>query len=215
MTPFGRLRACHRRGLAALALCAAGAAAAAGSVLERVEVTRNAERYLLEGEVVIRAPRASVYAVITDFEHLAELDDGIAESRVVERLDDRTTLVYTRLNGCVIVFCREVERLERVERVSDSEIVAHSIPDDSGDIAYSSSRWLLSTEGDTTRVVYATEIDPAFWIPPLIGTAVVRKVLRDRVRATLGNLEQAALARSAAQSAVGDDGAQEAAQGAP
>lgn len=186
-----------RRLLGATLLCVAAAAvAASGAVIERVDVTRQNDRYLLAGEVLIAAPRAAVYAVITDFERLDELDEGIAEARVVERIDDRTTVVYTRLSGCVLLFCRDVERLERVEQVSDAEIVAHVVPGSgAGDIAYASARWLLTQEGEATRVVYETEIDPAFWIPPVIGPALVRGVLRKRVAATLGNLEQAARAR--------------------
>lgn len=174
---------------------AAMAVAATGAVLERVEVSREADRYLLAGEILIQAPRSAVYAVIIDFDRLAELDHGIVESHIVERIDEKTTLVYTKMNGCVMVFCRDVERLERVEQLSDTEIIANLVPDEQSDIRSSTSRWLLSSEGDATRVVYTTEIDPTFWVPPLIGTALVRKVLRDRVTATLGNLEQAALER--------------------
>lgn len=186
----------YRRILWALLLGASvGAAAASGAALERVDVTKQKDRYLLAGEIVIDAPRAKVYAVITDFERLHELDEGIAEARIVERVDDRTTVVYTRLSGCVLVFCRDVERLERVEKVSETEIVANVVPEENGDVAYSSARWLLTAEGDATRVVYETEVDPSFWIPPVIGPAIVRNVLRKRVAATLGNLEQAARER--------------------
>lgn len=189
---------CRRAGMAAClvalssALCSAGLAA---STLERIDVRRSDGRYQLSGEVLIDATRASVFAVITDYDGLAALDEGIADSHIVERINATTTLVYTRLTGCVLLFCRDVERIERVEELSDSEIVARVVPDPAHDIRFSQSRWQLSTEAGGTRVHYETEVDPAFWVPPLIGPSLVQRVLRQRVAGTLANIEQAARKR--------------------
>ncbi|NNF62204.1 MAG: hypothetical protein HKN06_12880 [Gammaproteobacteria bacterium] len=166
-------------------------AALAGRI-DYVSVTRDGPRYVLEGEAFVAAQPAAVYAAITDYNSLDKLDKGIAESRLLERIDDNIALVYTRLTGCVIVFCRKVERVERVEEVSDTEVQSVVVPQEQADIAYERSSWRLSAEADGTRIKYRTEIEPDFWIPAFIGPAVLRGVLKRRVSRTLGNLEQAA-----------------------
>ena len=168
---------------------------ALGAVLDSIDVQTRKGRYLLTGEIRIDAPMASVYDVITDYDRLSELDDGIEESRVVERPADGVAVVYTRLTGCVMFFCRDVERIERVEEISATEIFAEVIPGDNSDVAFEQSRWQLSEEGEQTRVLYETEIDTDFFVPPLLGPPMVRRVLRQRVAATLVNLEDAALNR--------------------
>lgn len=169
--------------------------AAPGAVLDRIDVRTHKGRYLLAGEITIDAPMTAVYRAITDYDRLSDLDKGIAESRVVERPETGIALVYTRLTGCVLFFCREVERIERVEEVSATEIVARVVTDDDSDLSFGQSRWQLYENGDKTRVIYETEIDPGFFVPPFLGPPIVRQVLRTRVAATLDNLENAALKR--------------------
>lgn len=168
---------------------------ALGAVLDSIDVQKRQGRYLLAGEITIDAPMTAVYRVITDYDRLSELDKGIAESRVIERPAAGIALVYTRLTGCVLFFCRDVERIERVEEVSATEIVAHVVPGEGTDVAFEQSRWQLSEDAGRTRVIYETEIDPAFFIPPFVGPPIVRRVMRTRVAATLDNLEHAALRR--------------------
>ena len=168
---------------------------ALGAALDSIDVQTSKGRYLLAGEIRIDASMSAVYRVITDYDRLSELDSGIAESRVVERPADGVALVYTRLTGCVLFFCRDVERIERVEEISATEIFAEVVPDDDGDVAFEQSRWRLSEDGGQTRVLYETEIDLDFFVPPLLGPPMVRRVLRNRVAATLLNLEDAALNR--------------------
>lgn len=167
------------------------AATLAGRV-DFVTVQRDGARYILEGEAFVAAPAPAVYAAITDYNSLARLDKGIAESRLLERIDDKIALVYTRLTGCVLVFCRKVERVERVEEVSATEVESVVVPQAEADIVYERSWWRLAAEADGTRISYRTEVEPDFWIPAFVGPAVLRNVLKRRVSRTLGNLEQAA-----------------------
>ncbi|MDH3589843.1 MAG: SRPBCC family protein [Gammaproteobacteria bacterium] len=179
----------HKPLLLALALSHAAIAAE----LDHVTVTKEGDRYVLEGEVQLEATSSAVYRVITDYDGLEKLDKGIAESRLIERVSDTVALVYTRMKGCVILFCRKVERIERVEEISATEIRAVVVPDSDTDVRYGHSHWELLPHESGTRVTYRTEVEPDFWIPAVIGPALIRSVLRRRVSRTLGNLEQAAL----------------------
>lgn len=160
----------------------------------KVSVVKTEQRYVIEGEAIIEAPVSAVYRLITDYDALARLDKGIAESRLVERVDDTTALVYTSLKGCVVVFCRKVERVERVEEVSDSEIVAVVVPSGDSNVSYGKSHWQLFPQQGGTRIEFNSEVEPDFWIPSFIGPALIKRALKKRVVHTLHNLELAATA---------------------
>ncbi len=165
--------------------------AVAGQVGD-VSVDKSGKRYLIEGEATIDAPVSAVYRIITDYDALAKLDKGIIESRLIARVDDTTAMVYTSLKGCILFFCRKVERLERVEEVSDSELVAVVVPYEESNVIYGRSHWQLFPQQGGTRVVFNSEVEPNFWIPSFIGPALIKSVLKKRFVRTLRNLEQAA-----------------------
>jgi len=59
-------------------------------------------------------------------------------------------------------------------------------------VRYERSRWQLSPHEIGTRIVYSTEVEPDFWIPAVLGPALIRSTLKRRVSRTLGKMEQAA-----------------------
>jgi len=161
--------------------------------IDHVSVEKEGERYFLEGEVVVGASTDAVYQLITDYDALEKIDRGIVESRLLERIGDNVAMVYTRLKGCVVFFCRKIDRVERVEEISVNEVVAVVVPNEDGDVRYERSHWRLSKDKEGTRITYYTEVEPDFWIPAVIGPTLIKHSLRRRVARTLKNLEAAAL----------------------
>jgi hypothetical protein len=52
------------------------------------------------------------------------------------------------------------------------------------DFEVSNEVWVFEPEGAGTRITYRLEMDPKFWIPPLIGPYVLKKKMReDGIRA--------------------------------
>ena len=46
------------------------------------------------------------------------------------------------------------------------------------DFKYSDERWELVERKEKTLLIYEFEMEPAFWIPPLIGPFYIRRALR-------------------------------------
>ena len=55
------------------------------------------------------------------------------------------------------------------------------------------SRWSLVDKGDHTRVTYYMEMQPDFWIPPVIGPFLIRRFLSDGSADAAQRLENFAL----------------------
>lgn len=179
-----------------LALAAAGGAGAAR--IESLTVDHAGGHYTVDAALLLDAPPAAVRAALTDFARLGRLSPSIVESRVVGHRADGT-LVYTRSRACALWFCRELRKTELVT-ARDEEIVAIAVAGqgpEPGTVTHSLTRWRIAGAGSGARVVVRTEVDPAFFVPPLVGPPLMKKALRRETEALARGLEAAARADAA------------------
>jgi hypothetical protein len=147
------------------------------ATIRTVQIDRKDGRYVLESETYLDAPPNAVFRVLTDYDQFAQISSVFEESRFVGSDDDGTPLVYTRVEGCVWLFCKTMERVERLEFNAPDFIATTALPARS-DFRYSRSEWQLSPEGDHgTRVQYRLEMEPDFWVPPLLGPMLIKRKL--------------------------------------
>ena len=168
-----------RRARAAVALCALGAGAiAAAATIDELDVTRQRGRYSLEADARLDATPESIYAVITDFDDnaYARISRVYKESRYLEPASDGTPVVYTRMEGCVLWHCMTLERTERLETDAPRWIKSTALPEGSN-FKHSTSEWVLERDGDGTIMSYKLEMEPDFFVPPIIGPWYLKRTL--------------------------------------
>lgn len=173
----------------ALLALAAVAPADAATVLE-TQVSHSDNVYRIRFAVVIDAPLERVRAVMTDFAQLTKLTDTLIESEVLTRSagKQRIRVVF---RTCVLFFCKQMRKTEDVETLSNGDIVTVAVPAES-DFHRAEARWHLAGDAVATRVEYDAEMEPRFFVPPLIGPALVKSKIRRELIATAGNLERLA-----------------------
>jgi hypothetical protein len=93
----------------------------------------------------------------------------------------------------VLLFCKSFDRHGYVLTKPVGVIIAVSDPDRS-DFKFSRERWVLTAEGDGTRMIYEFEMEPAFWVPPVIGPFYIKRALRDGGARAVQRIEVLALA---------------------
>ena len=155
-----------------LAVSAAGAAD-----LREVTVDRVKGRYMLTSETVMEATQQEVYAVLTDYDQFSKFSSAFTESRNVEPDEEGRPRFYNRMEGCVLMFCVSFERYGHLVLTPTSYIQAIVDPEKS-DFKHSVESWELVEEDDKTVLIYKFEVEPAFWVPPLIGPFYIRRALR-------------------------------------
>lgn len=156
------------------ALVASGAAPA----VEILDATVDKEkgRYHVKGSSLVNASPEFIYATLMDFDNFYKISGGIAESRFVQSDKPGETLGYTRIEACVMFFCRSAEKLERIQGIPYREIRTEVIPEKS-DFVVNITRWTLTRQDDATRLTYEAEFEPDFWMPPVISTWAVKRKL--------------------------------------
>lgn len=142
-----------------------------------VEVDKSGKRYHMLGESIIQAPPEFIYTTLMDYDNFHRLAGGIAETRYLQSDDPDELLGYTRIDSCVLFFCKSVEKVERIEATEFSEISTEAIPEQS-DFVFNESRWLMEESESGTLVTYEAEIEPDFWMPPLITKWAIHYKLR-------------------------------------
>jgi hypothetical protein len=176
-----------------LLLAAVGACywtSSAPATLRSVDVSRQQDRYRVVADTHLDAPPEAVYKVLLDFDadRYQRISEIYKESSYLPPDIDGTPLVYTRVEGCLLRFCRSMRRVERLEVVTPQFIRSRTVPERS-DFRYSLSEWTFAPEGGGTRVTYSMEMEPSFWLPPFVGPWFLKRTLMQGAPAAIDNIE--------------------------
>jgi ribosome-associated toxin RatA of RatAB toxin-antitoxin module len=156
--------------------------------LREITVDLRNDRYRLTSETYLDVSRESLYAILSDFEQFEKFTSAIVESRNTGPDERGRPGFYARMQGCVLLFCKSFIRTGYVLLSPIAEIVAISNPDES-DFKFSRERWQLIPDGDGTIMIYDFELEPAFWVPPVIGPFVIQRALRSGAERAVNRIE--------------------------
>ncbi len=163
---------------------------AADPVAEQ-RIWREGERYLIHVVALLDAPADRVRQRLTDYNRLDRLSDSIRESLLLDA-DPPWYTVRVRSHGCIGIFCRDLEQVQRVQERDDGFIVVEDVPGQS-DFRAARAVWrVVGMARHRSRVTYSAEFLPDFWIPPLLGPPLFRERLARETRQLLENLERLA-----------------------
>lgn len=157
-----------------------------------VQVELRKERYRLYSEVQFDASREALYELLIDYEKFEKFTSAIVESSNVEPDEKGRPGFYARMEGCVLLFCKSFIRNGYLLLTPMTEIVAIADPEES-DFKYSRERWQLIPEGEGTLMIYDFEMEPAFWVPPVIGPFFIQRTLRRGANRAVDRIERLAL----------------------
>jgi hypothetical protein len=156
--------------------------------VRQLDVTRAGGRFTMQAvaEIAIRPDVA--FAILTDYEHLSELDPKVLESRVLERPEPNVAIVWLRVRACVAFVCKVMEQVERVDEHPPDEIVVTLLPERS-DVKLQNARWRIESTEEGTRLSYTLELEPGSWVPAFARGSVERQ-LRSSFRGALAAIER-------------------------
>lgn len=156
-----------------LLLSSVGSAATLRSVsVEHVDGT-----YVMRSEAWFDVSIDKIYGVLLDWDLSIKFSSVVVESRNVEPDEFGRRRYYSRNRACLWFFCKSFERYGFVTYERLKYIEATGDPETS-DFHISDERWEFREEEGGTVVVYALVMEPKFFIPPLIGPALMKRKLK-------------------------------------
>jgi hypothetical protein len=166
--------------LASRTLIASGgllvAAVAATATIDSIEVDKKKGIYSLHAETFLDATPEAIFDVLIDYDRFGRISGAYKEYGYLDPLPDGTPVVFTRMEGCLLGFCKSMTRVERLEAATPAHIKTVTMPEHS-DFKRSSSQFFMEEEGGGTRMTYMLEMEPDFFVPPLIGPWLLKRTL--------------------------------------
>ncbi len=161
----------------------------AGEVMHS-DIHYDGARFQLRLEMKVVAEPETVYAILTDFNHLKELNDNIKVSRLLQS-DGLQHKVKIIIEGCIWFYCQSIRQVQNITELGKGSLQAITIPTESN-IKYGRTMWHLHGEDDFTIIHYQAEIVPEFFIPPIIGPYLMKRRFLVEAKKTINGIERLA-----------------------
>ena len=174
-------------------------ASAATATLDTLDIGRDGGVYNLRAETFLEASPQSIFDVLLDYERFGRISSVYKEYGYLDPLPDGTPIVFTRMEGCLLkIFCKSMTRVERLEADAPGHIRTVTLPERS-DFKRSISEWLLEPEAEGTRVTYTLEMEPDFFVPPIVGPIILKRTLKQGGGRAIERIERLAQAVEAGE----------------
>jgi hypothetical protein len=163
--------------------------AVSSATVNSMEFAYRAGRFQLVSDTYLDAPAEAVFRVLTDYDQFGRLSSLYTEYGFTDPASDGTPVVFTTMEACVLFFCKRMRRVERLETYAPRRIRTVTLPERS-DFRYGESEWILEPHAGGTKMIYRLEVEPDFWVPPLLGVWLVEdRVIRGGER-VIGRIER-------------------------
>ncbi len=167
-----------------------GATALAGEVYVAA-VSHQSGSYLVEVDTLVKIDESQARTLLTDYNNLGRVNPAIEVSEILLTRGPGNYRVRTVTDACIWFYCMRVHQVQDVIESQDGTVTAIVVPELS-DFRYGYARLNLWQEANGTRILIRSEVEPDFWIPPLIGPWLIKRKLLSETLETVDNLEQLA-----------------------
>ena len=166
-----------RRRIVAAGLLLAGTLAAQPAVAAgpiRFEAEGEGELITITASADMQVDPRTVWAVISDYDNLAEFIPHMRSSRVIRRDGDQVLVEQTGEFG-FLFFRQPVEVRLSVAESPPRRIVAHAV---GGNLQSLEGRYAIeSLPGGEVRLSYSGRLVPGFQVPPFVSRMAVRTTM--------------------------------------
>ncbi len=173
--------------LLAGALPAWSAVPALALTVERVTGADGGKVYQIASSGTVAAPPAAVWRILTDYNRMAEYVPDLRSARVVSRNGDKV-IVEQQGNVRLLFIDRPIHLVVQVHELAPDQIDVSLVE---GDMKVYRASWALRpAAGGGTTINYAATIAPTFYVPGLVGPAIVRRDIAAMMAAVLARLDR-------------------------
>jgi hypothetical protein len=180
--------------LAAALTSATATASASAATIDRLEVSREGTRFGMTLRARLDAPLARSHTVFRDFSLLPQINDAVEQVRLLDDAPEGAQRLYTRVRVCVALFCTRLDQVQDLRERSDAQGRAFDavvLPGRSN-LRYGRAQWRMRDCDGGTCLEFRAELEPDFWVPPLIGPWLIERAMRREAIATALGIERLA-----------------------
>jgi ribosome-associated toxin RatA of RatAB toxin-antitoxin module len=146
-------------------LLGAGIATAADT-----DVTRSGPSFQIHATIEADASAELCYAVLTDFDRLADFIPGMQSSRIVSPPGE--PLLLRQVGRTKVAFSEYSFDVTLAVTLDPPRAIAFRSV--AGTFQSMVGGWRVTGDSTRCRIDYRAEVEPGFWIPPLMGPLIMR-----------------------------------------
>jgi ribosome-associated toxin RatA of RatAB toxin-antitoxin module len=158
----------------------------------KINFVRDGDLIKIDGHLLLPYSPKLVWDVLTDYEHMHEYVPDMTSSRVIKH-DGNKLQVEQKGRSGIGPFKFKFELVREVELIPMSELKSVLV---SGNFKSMRTATTLVPDGDKTRLDYIADMEPDFWVPPLIGSAIMKRQVRRQFEAFIDELSKRSRATS-------------------
>ncbi len=150
----------------------------------QINFQRDGDLIKIDGHLVLPYPPKLIFEVLTDYEHMTEFVPDMTSSRIVSH-DGNKSRVEQKGKSGIGPFKFKFEVVRDVELMPLTEIKSTLV---SGNFKSMHTSTKITPEGDNTRLDYFADMEPDFWVPPLVGSSLLKRQVRKQFEAFVAEL---------------------------
>ena len=152
-------------------------ASVTASAEPEIRIARDQDAFKIDASLRVDAHHHIAWQVLTDYNNLARFVPGMQTSQVVSEPGEPLLLKQTGQSG-FLLFTLPIEVLVRITETPLEAIRFEAV---GGSFKNKQGEWRIERQDDATLLIYRASISPGFWVPPLIGTAVIGQDVRNKL----------------------------------
>lgn len=158
-----------------------------------VQVEQEDGAYHIYFEILLDAPKGRVEEILKDYGNLDELSPSIVSSEIISGAAGEDATVAITLKPCVWILCKTMHKVTTVTVNAYGAIVYTAIPEKS-DFKYGREQVIINQRKTTgqTQVTYNAKLVPDFFVPPLLGSWLIRKHIAQNLKTSNERVEKLA-----------------------
>jgi len=157
--------------LLCFALAPAAPAAPAFEPKISVYVDRSGDAVAVDIRALVPVLPRIVWDVLTDYNRIATFVPGLKVSRLLSGAGE-PLLLEQKGGVSVAVFSFDIDVVARVEELPFNTIRFEAVR---GNMREMRGEWNVEDLGEGSRLRYRVHVVPSFWVPPVIGPALIRR----------------------------------------
>ena len=173
------------------------AAVARGAQVLGVQASRDGNHFQIGMQIVLAAPAAAAFVALRDYPAMRGYDPELQAIRVETTANPDHVRLFLTIHTCMLFFCKTIRQEQLMTATADADggvLQADFVPA-AGAFRGEGTWHLRACPRDPARTCMALrlELEPLFWVPPVIGPWLVRKKMAEEALQISSGLEQRVL----------------------
>lgn len=158
-----------------------------GGVVVNAKRSKGGILFEIQASGVVRATPQQAWAVLTDYGRLPQFVPGLLSSKLLGRCGHEA--IVEQRGSVGFLFLRQAIHL--VVRVTEYPFSRIEVALVAGDMKHYASHWELTPveSGASARITYRGSLEPDFFVPLLLGRAIVRADVEQMLAAVVAEIE--------------------------